>query len=134
VLPPGHQHLPVTLSASGLALSRSGRPRDGEPLIRDALAIRRKTLAAGDWRISLTESALGECLAAQRRFAEAEPLTSLGVKRIMTSPGAARIRLRQAIERAISLYDASRKAAESIAWRVKLLDLQFPADRFNPPP
>src|SRR5262249_36859117 len=134
VLPAGHSQLAGSLSGLGLALTRADRPREAEPLLKEALEIRRRTLPAGDRRISLTESALGECLAAERRFVEAEPLLTGSAEQLLDTPGAAAIRRRQAIERIIVLYRSWGKPTRALAWRARLLDFDFPADPFHRSP
>jgi tetratricopeptide (TPR) repeat protein len=76
--PPEHNIVVSTNALLGLTLSRAGRPTEGEPLLRAALATRRKILPAGSPLIPLTESALGECLLGQTRYAEAKPLLVSG--------------------------------------------------------
>jgi serine/threonine protein kinase/Tfp pilus assembly protein PilF len=128
---PGHPDLAASLRGLGLALTRSGNPRDAEPLLRESLEIRRRTLSAGDRRISLAETALGECLVAQQRFAEAEPLLVQSALGLLADPAATPIRRREAIMPTISLYDSWRRSADAAAWRLKLLDADFPVDAFE---
>ncbi len=45
-----------------------------EPLLRECLSIREKALKKGDWLITYARSKLGESLAKQSKFTEAEPL------------------------------------------------------------
>jgi hypothetical protein len=45
-----------------------------ESSLRAALSAREKLYPPGDWRIAQTQSLLGAALAAQKRYAEAEPL------------------------------------------------------------
>ncbi|MDQ2868652.1 MAG: tetratricopeptide repeat protein, partial [Verrucomicrobiota bacterium] len=71
----------VSLNANafyGLTLTRLGRAAEGEPYLRRALETRRKILPAGNFLIALSESALGECLMAQRRDEEAALLLRSG--------------------------------------------------------
>lgn len=64
----------TTTSLLGQSLMRLGRPDEGEGYLRMALDIRSRQLPAGTAIIHVSESSLGECLAAQKRYAEAEPL------------------------------------------------------------
>ncbi len=63
----------------GLALTRTGRPAEGGPFLRAALAegpnIDRQPL---EFTFGNPETALGECLTTQGRYAEAEPLLLTG--------------------------------------------------------
>ncbi|MGI8432070.1 MAG: protein kinase domain-containing protein [Chthoniobacterales bacterium] len=85
----------------GLALTRTGRAAEGEPFLRAALAegskIDRQPL---EFTFGNAETALGECLLAQDRYPEAEPLlltgydelhTRLGEKHTMTVAAAHRL-------------------------------------------
>lgn len=60
------------LALKGLALTRLDKAGEGETLLREALHIAEKHLAAGDPRIANVRSSLGECLTKLRRFKEAE--------------------------------------------------------------
>jgi serine/threonine-protein kinase len=66
---PFHVHGEYTL---GLVLARTGRLREAEASLRSALAKARAAHLAR--MVAVTEGNLGECLMAQRRYAEAEPL------------------------------------------------------------
>ena len=72
----------------GAALTRSGNPVAGEPLLRQALADGKKVPPA---YFALTvgnlEVVLGECLLAQGRYAEAEPLLLTGYNDLKTRLG-----------------------------------------------
>jgi hypothetical protein len=131
VLPPRHPTLAGTLGGLGLALLRSGRPANAEPLLREALEIRRGAPASGHWRIDWAESLLGECLAAQKRFIEAEPLLLGSAERLLVHAGAMPIRRHRAVERIIALYESSGRPAEAAVWRAKRMDIDFPADAFS---
>lgn len=57
-----------------MSLTRTGRAQEAEPLLRESLVRAEKDFPKEDGRIAVLEGALGECLAAQERFAEAELL------------------------------------------------------------
>jgi len=81
-LPPESPSTVQANFALGLTLTRAGHPFEGERYLRKALEIRNKMSDAaagvGTSSVALTKSALGgalgECLTAQNRYAEAEPL------------------------------------------------------------
>jgi eukaryotic-like serine/threonine-protein kinase len=61
----------------GMSLTRAGHANEAEPFSREALDTTRKWFAKfehGSESVAIAEGALGECLAAQGRFDEAEPL------------------------------------------------------------
>ena len=66
-----------TLEYLGMSLTRSGHANEAEPFGREALEISRRWFAKfehGSESVAIAEGVLGECLAAQGRFDEAEPL------------------------------------------------------------
>jgi eukaryotic-like serine/threonine-protein kinase len=58
-----------------------------EPSLRAALTAREKLYPAGDWRIAQTQSLLAGALAAQKRYAEAEPLMIAADRALKPIPG-----------------------------------------------
>ena len=121
-----------TLSALGWALTDTGKAREAEPLLREALEIRRKVLPKGHWATANTESLLGGCLTKLGRYDEAEPFILNSYPTIASAPGVPPARVRRALERNIALYEAWGKPEKASEWRVKLMDLDFPADPFAP--
>jgi serine/threonine-protein kinase len=72
------QSNPLDLSFPLIALAQDlllqGRAAEAEVPARESLELRRKLFPAADSRFAMSESVLGGCLAAQHRYAEAEPL------------------------------------------------------------
>jgi eukaryotic-like serine/threonine-protein kinase len=73
-----HAWVGQSLAALGLVLVDRGAPREAEPLLRDAVAM----LQGKGERLARAQVALGASLAAQKQFAEAEPLLAAGTKTI----------------------------------------------------
>jgi serine/threonine protein kinase/tetratricopeptide (TPR) repeat protein len=103
-------------SAMALCLNRQGKFTEAEAEARTALAAR-VALHPDSWQTSETRSILGEALAGQKRFAEAEPLLQEGfdglrrrrdVQDVMP-PG----RYAAARDRLVRLYEAWGKPAEA---------------------
>jgi len=92
------------LTGLGRLLNDRGAPSEAEPLLREAIAIRRQSLAREDWRIFEAEGYLGASLAGLGRFAEAEPLLETAYRRIRRRRGEEDLRTRQAMERLVTLY------------------------------
>jgi serine/threonine protein kinase/Tfp pilus assembly protein PilF len=96
---------------------------DAESVLRDCLAFRDKVWPDG-WLRFNGQSLLGAALAGQEKYTEAEPLLLQGYegmkKREAQIPADHRIRLRQALERLIQLYDAWEKPEQADSWRKKL--------------
>jgi serine/threonine-protein kinase len=72
--PPGNDLLVRSEHVLGYVFTLEGHARQGEPLLRDALAVRSKVHKPTDYRVAQSEAELGECLARQGRLAEAREL------------------------------------------------------------
>ena len=103
----------------GLCLTRTGHATEGEPLLREALA------DGGDCdKIEFAhtygnlESALGECLLAQKRYAEAEPLLRTGYDDLKKRLGEHNPMSLQAAERLGALYVAVGKPEAAVRFQV----------------
>jgi hypothetical protein len=101
----------------GLTLTREGKAAEGEPYLREALAIRKKVLPQGDFMIPNTASALGECLTAQKRYAEAEPLLIDGYNELKAKLGDQHKRTIEARQRLAKLYDDWDKPDRALLFR-----------------
>lgn len=100
-VPEGHIGYAGPLTTLGLIMNKTGRSSQGEANIRKALSIRERILPKGHWQTAFTEGALGECLATQKRYAEAEPLlveSYQGLKAAQTEKNPRTIEARQRLE------------------------------------
>ncbi|MBV9926825.1 MAG: serine/threonine protein kinase [Acidobacteria bacterium] len=61
----------VTLGFLGLSLTRTGRAKEAQPLLREALVRAKRAFPPEDPKTLTIEGALGECLAAQKRYGAA---------------------------------------------------------------
>src|SRR5262249_21420735 len=84
----------------------------------------------GGWAAAISENLLGASLAEQGRYAEAEPLLLESVAVLRSAQGVPSNRVRQAMERVITFYNAWGKSEKAAVWRLKLLDFDFPANPF----
>jgi hypothetical protein len=102
------------------ATNTTGRAREAEPLLRDALAVLEPRVPRKSNPMATMLGNLGDCLAAQARYAEAEPLlnesyTILKAVNVPQSPG-----LDEARQRLVSLYEAWDKPEEAARYRNQL--------------
>jgi eukaryotic-like serine/threonine-protein kinase len=101
---------------------------DAEPLVRECLSVL-QSQQPDAWTTFLMQSNLGEILLSRQKYAEAEPLLLQGYqglkKREAQIPNESKIRLTEALERLVHLYDAWGKPAEADKWR-KQLSLGLP--------
>ena len=120
-----------TLSGLGRALTDNGKAREAEPLLHDALEIRRKVLPKGHWATSQHREPAGRLPdeAGPVRRGRATPPEQLSNDRSSLAyrrPGPA------GPGKDLALYEAWGKPEKESEWRVKLMDLDFPADPFAP--
>lgn len=88
-------------------------------MLREGLAIREKKLPAGAWQIANTRSLLGAALAKQGRFAEAEPLLVAAHDGLVKAKNTPAVRLSDAVERIIDLYEKWGMPDQAEEWRKK---------------
>ena len=115
-------------------LTRQDRPVDAEPALTECLEIRRRVMPDGHWLIWNTQSLLGESIAAQSRFAEAEPLLTEAAEQINPPAEIGEIgvqRTSEAIQRVVDLYTSWHAAepdkgydANAAEWQAKLDAIQ----------
>jgi serine/threonine protein kinase/tetratricopeptide (TPR) repeat protein len=121
-LPEDSLPLAGMLAQTGLVLLKAKAWSAAEPILREALAIREKQ-APEDWATFNTRSMLGGSLLGQKRFADAEPLLLEGYagmkERARTIPAPGKVRLPEAIERLIDLYEAWGKTGKAAKWRTE---------------
>jgi hypothetical protein len=117
---PGHA---AALAARGLTLLLEKKPAEAELKLRECLTIRRK-IQPGDWTTFDTESALGEALLDQKKFAEAEKLLLSGFEGMQqrkdSIPDQDQPRLTKALERLVKLYEAWGRSDQASRWRAEL--------------
>jgi tetratricopeptide (TPR) repeat protein len=121
-LPRDSPQLAGQLAPIGLALLEQQKWAEAEPLLRECLAIREKT-QPDDWLTFNTQSLLGGVLLGQKKYAEAEPLLLKGYQgmkqRAKAMPPPAKVRLPEAAQRLVQLYEAMGKKDEAAKWRTE---------------
>jgi hypothetical protein len=95
---------------------------DAEPLLRECLAIREKTIP-NDWSTFNTMSMLGGALLGQKKYADAEPLLLKGYEgmkqREKTIPPQGVTRIPEALDRLIEFSTATNKPEQAKKWRAE---------------
>jgi hypothetical protein len=93
-----------------------------EALLRKATAVYEKT-GSNEWERYAAQVLLGISLAAQKRYADGEPLLTGGyegmVDRSMTMPAGERHRITEACERIVELYQRWGKPNKAAEWESK---------------
>jgi eukaryotic-like serine/threonine-protein kinase len=115
----------LAASAENLAvvLCDQGKFAEAEGLAREGLAIREKT-APDDWRTFNSRSLLGAALLGQQKFTESETQLLSGYQgmeqRWERIPASSRLRLREATERLIRLYESTNRPDQAAQWKQQL--------------
>jgi serine/threonine protein kinase len=121
----GSPALASTLAQIGSCLLRQKKYAEAEPVLRECLGIREKHLP-NDWLAYNTRSALGGSLLGQEKYADAEPLLLAGYEgmkqRERLIPPQGKVRLVEALERLVQLYEATDKKDDAEKWRKELAD------------
>jgi serine/threonine protein kinase/Flp pilus assembly protein TadD len=107
----------------GMSLIHQSKWIEAEPILRECLSVRLKR-QPDDWSTFNIKSLLGGSLLGQFRHAEAEPLVVSGYEgmkaRESTIPVTAKLRLHEAAERVVRLYEAWAKPEQAMQWRTRL--------------
>ncbi len=112
-----YDQYPTTLITAGLILDETGRPREGEGLLREAVRLRARSLPKGHFWLALADSALSACLTKQGRFAEAEPLLLQSYASLKLSQGPNNPRTKRARQRLIEFYEESHRPDKAERYR-----------------
>lgn len=131
-LPKESPQLAGVLAQIGLGLLEANQGAQAEPLLRECLAIREKTLP-DLWVTFNTKSMLGGALLGQKKYAHAEPLLLQGYQgmkeREKTIPTLGMDRLPEAVDRLVQLYTEIAKKDELAKWQAELQTLKRSAKR-----
>jgi non-specific serine/threonine protein kinase/serine/threonine-protein kinase len=108
------------LVAVGRDFLKHAHHAEAERVLREGVTIRESKLP-DDWMTFDGKSLLGGSLLGQHRYAEAEPLLVQGYEgmktREHTIPPAGKVRLTEALERLVNLYEAWGQKEKAEAWR-----------------
>jgi serine/threonine-protein kinase len=105
-----YDHYPTVLIAKGLSLAKLGREKEGEILLREAVAIRTSSLPEGHFWVAAANGALGECLMIEKRYSEAEPLLRASFESLQLSQERTSPRLGLAKKRLVMLYQEMKRS------------------------
>ncbi|MHB1426464.1 MAG: tetratricopeptide repeat protein, partial [Gemmataceae bacterium] len=111
------------LTQLGMLLLQAGKPAEAEPVLRKCLEIRAKK-TPDDWLLFNTMSLLGGSLLGQKKYKDAELLLVQGYQGMMQRhaqiPLEGKVRLTEARERLVRLYEATEQKEKAAEWRKKL--------------
>ncbi|HWY50976.1 MAG TPA: tetratricopeptide repeat protein [Chthoniobacterales bacterium] len=114
---PHYDQYPTALIIQGLILAKTGKPKEGERILREAVRIRTESLPKEHFWVAMANNALGECLTIQKRFTEAEPLLLSSYESLKNSQGPHNPRTGIALQRLIALYEAWGKPEQAARYR-----------------
>jgi serine/threonine protein kinase/tetratricopeptide (TPR) repeat protein len=110
------------LEGLGSNLLRQNKHADAESIFRESLSIICKTQPEA-WTAFNAQSLLGEALTGQKKYADAEPFlldAYQGLERAVKIPPKFKVRLTEALQRLVQLYEAWEKPDEAAKWRREL--------------
>ena len=109
------------------ALLTAGMSADAELLSRKCLTIREKQIP-DDWLAFNARSILGASLIGQKRYTEAEPFLISGYEgmkqREEKIPAAGKLRLKEAVQYLVQLYEATNRSDQAAEWKQKLAEFE----------
>jgi eukaryotic-like serine/threonine-protein kinase len=113
------------------ALLLAGKFTEAESKARMCLALRKK-LIPDDWHTFNAQSMLGASLLGQKKYTEAKPLLLSGYKGLKQRedqiPARVRqLRVKEALDRLVQLYQATGQTAKAAEWKKKLDELNSPS-------
>jgi tetratricopeptide (TPR) repeat protein len=119
------------LAALGLNLLQQKKWTDAETVLRECLGVREKK-QPNVWSTFNTQSSLGGALLGQKKYADAEPLLKAGYEgmkaREKTIPPQNKVRLLEAAERLVELYEATERKDEAKKWAAVVVALDGKLD------
>lgn len=104
----------------GRALAHLDSAKAGERLVREVRALREKSVPAGHWLLASTDGALGEVIALDGRYAEAERLLLSAESRVREARGVESSQAADQRKRLIALYKLWGKPADAAMWQERL--------------
>jgi hypothetical protein len=88
--------------------------------------ILRRAFPAHNWRLAEAESVRGGCLAASRRYAEAEAVLLRSLERLAAACGETATPTRRTLERLVALYESIPAPEKAARYRRRLSATQPP--------
>jgi serine/threonine-protein kinase len=117
VLSEGHIDFARSWIVLGKILTQTGDAATGETFLRRALELRNRAFAQGHWRIAEVQKALGDCVAQQERYDEAEQLLVASHTALDKKLGARDPRTLNARRSLVRFYETIGKPESAAAYR-----------------
>jgi hypothetical protein len=113
-----HANVAISLGEYGILLCRTGRSKEGEQRLREAMEVFEEVHEPDHFQIDMSRSMLGECLTLEGRYAEAEPLVVGGYESLREKIGEGATQSRRARARVVGLYEAWGRPGAATPYRV----------------
>ncbi len=104
----------------GLIYGQTGRPAEAEKLLREAVQLRAQYSPSGHFLRAVAENELGQFLAGQKHFEEAQTLMLSSYESLKNSQAPKSPRVRTALERLVVLYESWGRSDEASKYRALL--------------
>jgi hypothetical protein len=114
-----HVAVSTSMSLLGRALDRLDSLEEGGKWLRESLRLRKANFPAGHYLILSVESQLGEHLALQKRYPEAEQMLLQSEKALVAARGENAPIVADARKRIVAMYASWGKPAEAERWKAK---------------
>ena len=112
-----YDNYPTALITKGLILTKTGKEKEGETILREAVKLRTESLPKDHFWVAVANDALGECLTNQKRFEEAEPLLVESYATLNSRLGPTDPRTAEALRRLVALYSLWGKPQQVAQYR-----------------
>ena len=118
-----HPDTAVSLADLSQTLAKQQKFVEAEPLARESLAVLEKRIP-DDWKTFSAQSLLGTSLLGQKKYSESEQLLLRGYEGMKQRedkiPAANKLRLKEALQGLVRLYEATGRTEEAAKWKREL--------------
>jgi serine/threonine protein kinase len=123
---PQYINYATALMVQGMIFNKTGRLAEAEKLLREAVRIRAENVPETHFLRATANGALGEFLTSQTHFAEAETFLLASYQSLNKSQAENSPRLRLALQRLASLYEAWNRPEQAAPYRALLSESKSP--------
>jgi serine/threonine-protein kinase len=117
---PSYINYATAVMIQGLIYGQTGRLAEAEKLLREAVQLRAQYSPSGHFLRAVAENELGQFLAGQKRFDEAQALMLPSYESLKNSQAPNSPRVRTAIERLVALYESWGRSDEAGKYKALL--------------
>jgi tetratricopeptide (TPR) repeat protein len=119
-IPASYINYATAVMIQGMIYGQTGRLAEAEKLLREAVQLRAQYSPNGHFLRAVAENELGQFLAGQKRFDEAQALMLPSYESLKNSQAPDSPRVRTALERLVSLYENWGRSGEASKYKALL--------------